>query len=73
MADAAESVIDFSNLLKRLVRLRDWAEESAPEEIYIELLEASELCKTLMDPDYPARQRAEYDALLSVARAREFM
>jgi hypothetical protein len=41
----------ISDLVERLRRLRDWARESGPNDIYIELVEACALCEALADPD----------------------
>jgi hypothetical protein len=50
MADDHEPFLDIGDLLPRLRKLRDWACESAPAEIYADIFEACVICEALADP-----------------------
>lgn len=51
MAENDPPLLDISDLVVRLQRLRDWARESGPPDIYVDLVEACAICEGLADPD----------------------
>jgi len=54
-----EPLLTIKDLLPRLRRLRDWAEESAPADIYIEILDAYVICEALADPNGDWNKRVD--------------
>ena len=50
MADEHEPFLNVGDLVPRLQKLRDWASESAPAEIYADIVEACVICEALADP-----------------------
>jgi hypothetical protein len=51
MAENDAPPLEISDLVVRLQRLRDWARESGPPDIYVDLAEACAICEGLADPD----------------------
>jgi hypothetical protein len=51
MAENEAPLLEISDLVARLQRLRDWARESGPPDIYVDLVEACAICEGLADPD----------------------
>jgi hypothetical protein len=50
MADGHEPFLNVGDLVPRLRKLRDWASEFAPAEIYADIVEACVICEALADP-----------------------
>jgi hypothetical protein len=51
MADHEPFVTIGDDLLPRLQRLRDWAERSAPPEVYMEIVDVCIICEALANPE----------------------